>query len=164
MALARDGGIAVATDGARRWLHAYFDWKPSNRRLPAVLESWRARHRVDRLPDGDVPRLPEPFTANRDDRALTVRLLLEGGEEILVLRETRQGLDPVPLEARGLTRREVEVLGWVVEGKTNPEIAEILGLSRRTVHHHLDSTYRKLGVETRTAAARVARELAETDL
>ena len=53
----------------------------------------------------------------------------------------------------GLTRRESEVLSWVVEGKTNRETAIILGLSARTVQIHLKNVYRKLGVETRTAAA-----------
>lgn len=53
----------------------------------------------------------------------------------------------------GLTPREIEVLTWVASGKTNPEIASILGVARRTVHHHLENIYRKLGVETRTAAA-----------
>jgi hypothetical protein len=35
----------------------------------------------------------------------------------------------------------------------SPEIAQILGLARRTVHHHLENIYAKLGVETPTAAA-----------
>jgi DNA-binding CsgD family transcriptional regulator len=48
------------------------------------------------------------------------------------------------------------VLAWVAEGKTNPEIAQILGLSPRTVGNHLARIYARLGVQTRTAAARVA--------
>jgi len=44
----------------------------------------------------------------------------------------------------------------VTEGKTNPEIAVILGLSSRTVQTHLDRIFRKLGVETRTAAVTAA--------
>jgi len=49
--------------------------------------------------------------------------------------------------------REQEILHWVREGKRDPEIAIILGISPRTVHHHMANIYRKLGVETRTAAA-----------
>ncbi len=52
-----------------------------------------------------------------------------------------------------LTRREYEILQWVREGKRDPEIGTILGISFRTVNHHLASIYRKLNVETRTAAA-----------
>ncbi|WP_213880209.1 response regulator [Pseudomonas sp. dw_358] len=55
-----------------------------------------------------------------------------------------------------LTEREVEVLHWVTCGKTNKDIADILGLSPRTVNKHLEHIYIKLGVETRTAAASVA--------
>jgi DNA-binding CsgD family transcriptional regulator len=60
------------------------------------------------------------------------------------------------LDAHGLTPREGEVLAWVAEGKTNPEIGAILGLSPRTVGNHLARIYDRLGVETRTAAARIA--------
>jgi DNA-binding CsgD family transcriptional regulator len=52
-----------------------------------------------------------------------------------------------------LTRRETDVLQWVTEGKTNAEIAIILGMSPRTVQKHLEHIFEKLGVETRTAAA-----------
>ena len=52
-----------------------------------------------------------------------------------------------------LTVREHEILHWVREGKRDLEIGIILGISPRTVHHHVASIYHKLGVETRTAAA-----------
>lgn len=56
----------------------------------------------------------------------------------------------------GLSRRECEVLLWVAEGKRDHETAIILGLSPRTVEGHVSSILRKLGVETRTAAVRMA--------
>lgn len=52
-----------------------------------------------------------------------------------------------------LTPREREVLGWVAAGKTNAQIAQILGTMPRTIAKHLERIYGKLGVETRTAAA-----------
>jgi DNA-binding CsgD family transcriptional regulator len=58
----------------------------------------------------------------------------------------------------GLTRREAEALAWLAGGKSNIEIAAILGLSPRTVAKHLERIYRKLGVESRTAAAACALE------
>ena len=58
----------------------------------------------------------------------------------------------------GLTRREVEVLRVVAEGLTNAEIAARLFLSPNTVNVHLYSIFSKLGVTTRTAAARFAVE------
>jgi DNA-binding CsgD family transcriptional regulator len=53
----------------------------------------------------------------------------------------------------GLTAREAEVLRWVAAGKTDRDIAALLGCSHRTVQKHLQRAYVKLGVETRTAAA-----------
>ncbi len=64
-----------------------------------------------------------------------------------------------PAEAaapEGLTTREVEVLALVAEGLTDAEVAERLVVSIRTVHAHLRSIYRKLGVRTRSAATRYA--------
>jgi DNA-binding NarL/FixJ family response regulator len=58
-----------------------------------------------------------------------------------------------------LTAREGEVLLWVSRGKTNRDIADILGMSPRTVNKHLEHIFEKLGVETRTAAAAAARNL-----
>jgi len=52
-----------------------------------------------------------------------------------------------------LTAREAEVLQWIANGKTNREIAEILGISPRTINKHLEQLFPKLGVENRTAAA-----------
>jgi DNA-binding NarL/FixJ family response regulator len=53
----------------------------------------------------------------------------------------------------GLTLREGEVLMWIARGKANRDIAEILGLSPRTVNKHLEQVYAKLGVENRASAA-----------
>jgi DNA-binding NarL/FixJ family response regulator len=55
-----------------------------------------------------------------------------------------------------LTPREAEVMIWVARGKTNRDVADILGMSPRTVNKHLEHIYEKLGVETRTAAVAAA--------
>ena len=49
-----------------------------------------------------------------------------------------------------LNEREVEVLTWVARGKTSAEIAQILGLTKRTVDFHTDNARGKLGAATRT--------------
>ncbi len=56
-----------------------------------------------------------------------------------------------PETAVGLTRREAEVMSWLREGKTAPEIAIILDCAIRTVEKHLANLYRKLGVRNRAA-------------
>ncbi|MBL9216513.1 MAG: response regulator transcription factor [Opitutaceae bacterium] len=65
---------------------------------------------------------------------------------------------PEALVSLGLTPREAEILSWVVQGKTNPEIGLILGIQLTTVKKHLESTFTKLGVENRTAAVTLALE------
>lgn len=66
---------------------------------------------------------------------------------------------PAAIErALGVTAREAEILSWVVQGKTNPEIGTILGIQLTTVKKHLESIFTKLGVENRTAAVTLVLE------
>jgi DNA-binding NarL/FixJ family response regulator len=51
-----------------------------------------------------------------------------------------------------LNDREVEALTWVARGKTSAEIAQILGLSKRTIDFHVDNARGKLDASTRTQA------------
>ena len=59
----------------------------------------------------------------------------------------------------GLTQREAEVLALLAEGLRNAEIAERLFLTPKTVSHHLSAIYAKLGVSSRTEAARAAAQI-----
>jgi DNA-binding CsgD family transcriptional regulator len=74
--------------------------------------------------------------------------------------ETAQSLTPAapssPPAPSVLTEREQEVLRLLVQGQTNPEIAEALFISRKTATNHVTNILAKLGVETRTAAATYA--------
>jgi DNA-binding NarL/FixJ family response regulator len=51
-----------------------------------------------------------------------------------------------------LNEREIECLTWSARGKTSPEIAQIVSLSKRTVNFHIENACRKLNVATRTEA------------
>jgi DNA-binding NarL/FixJ family response regulator len=55
-----------------------------------------------------------------------------------------------------LTAREAEIVSWVLQGKTNPEMSIILGIQLTTVKKHLESVFTKLGVENRTALVTLA--------
>jgi DNA-binding NarL/FixJ family response regulator len=57
-----------------------------------------------------------------------------------------------PLLTLGLTRRAAETLLWLSQGKTNSDIATILGITESTVKKHVQEIFEKLGVETRGAA------------
>jgi HD-GYP domain-containing protein (c-di-GMP phosphodiesterase class II) len=58
----------------------------------------------------------------------------------------------------GLTEREVEVLRLIARGATNKQAATDLGLSPKTVGHHVQHVYSKIGVSTRAGAAVFAME------
>ena len=52
-----------------------------------------------------------------------------------------------------LTKRQEEIACWIAEGKSNGDIAGILGLSLQTVKNHVSAILERLGVENRTAVA-----------
>jgi DNA-binding NarL/FixJ family response regulator len=60
---------------------------------------------------------------------------------------------PDPLLKLGLTPRAAETLLWLAQGKTNSDIATILGITESTIKKHVQEIFEKLGVETRGAAA-----------
>lgn len=87
------------------------------------------------------------------DRRLRVRLVAETDQTFLLLDERHPDMGLAASESFGLTNREAEVLAWVTRGKTNEDIATILGVRPATIAKHLERVFEKLGVETRTAAA-----------
>jgi DNA-binding response OmpR family regulator/DNA-binding CsgD family transcriptional regulator len=100
------------------------------------------------------------------DNRLMARNLGSGGMGEAMLLLTSATVDSSSarrLRELALTPRETEVLSWLAKGKTNRDIADILGMSPRTVNKHLEHVFEKLGVETRTAAAAIASQLLPTE-
>jgi DNA-binding response OmpR family regulator/DNA-binding CsgD family transcriptional regulator len=96
------------------------------------------------------------------DSRLLARNLGPGslGESMLLLTLSRHDTSSAQrLKDIALTPRETEVLSWLAKGKTNRDIADILGMSHRTVNKHLEHVFEKLGVETRSAAAAIGGRL-----
>ena len=94
-----------------------------------------------------------------DNEQLRLQYMGKLGANEFLLRLAKESGTNLPAEFSselGLTTREGEVLSWLSKGKTNRDIAQILGLSPRTVDKHLEQIYAKLGVENRTAAAAIA--------
>ena len=68
-------------------------------------------------------------------------------------REPSVNSDPLKIfQPYGLTPREIELLSWIAQGKSNKDIEIILSISLHTVTKHLEHIYTKLGVRSRTAA------------
>jgi len=137
---------------ARELLTAYFHWT-DRRALPAPLDDWLRRQGL--TADAAVAPL-RPLVAERDGRRLTIQLLRSNGGPFLLLSERKLRIAPADIASLGLSPRETEVLAWLAHGKSNAEIAGILGLSPATIKHCLERVYGKLDVGTRAAATAVA--------
>lgn len=102
-----------------------------------------------------------PASLSAPGGGLMVRRFEEPGRtdlNLLILEERIPSANPKVLMALGLTPREAEVLFWIAQGKSNPDIATILGTGVRTIHKHVENIFRKLGCETRAAAALTAQD------
>jgi len=106
---------------------------------------------------------PPRLTLAQGPRRLSFRLHQQVGEGegdgdwLIVMQESNDTtVIEALVQAFGLTTREAEVLYWVVQGKINRDIADIVGASPATVKKHIERILPKLGVETRTAAAAMA--------
>lgn len=62
-----------------------------------------------------------------------------------------------------LTKREEEVLKALITGETNTQIAQDLFISERTLYHHIENIYEKLGVENKVELYGKALELGYVD-
>lgn len=150
---ASDGKLMWQTPLARELLMAYYGTSAPEAPQPVI--DWLRRHLKDAEQQIEPPRL----TAELGARRLTFRLHQQTGDDdwLIVMREVS---DTAIIEAMSLsfklTAREAEVLYWVVKGKINRDIADIIGSSPATVKKHLERVFAKLGVETRTSAAGMA--------
>src|SRR5262245_58162050 len=99
--------------------------------------------------------LTKPASAEEVLSAIHARLDRHGEKEQAAMAkvELKPNFDSAkPLEALGLTPREAEVLLWVAQGKSNADIATILGCAENTVKVHLARVFEKQGFENRNAA------------
>jgi CheY-like chemotaxis protein/DNA-binding CsgD family transcriptional regulator len=158
---ASDGCLLWQTPLARDLLEAYFGTHAPQ--TPPEVAAWLLESvRLVEQPAAGATEPPK-LSIERGPKRLTFRLHQQigdsdaGGDWLIVMREVS---DSAVIEAMGLTFkltvREAEVLYWVVKGKTNKDIGDILGSSPMTVKKHLERVFVKLGVETRTAAAGMA--------
>lgn len=142
-----DGKIVWQTPLARTLMQGYL--------VDAELPTWLAATQAAHSQGQSHP----PLTLSRGSRRLVFSAaeFSEDEQWMIVLREESDAAQIERLMAAfKLTQRESEVLNWVIKGKTNRDIGEILGTSPRTINKHLEHVFVKLGVETRTSAAALA--------
>jgi DNA-binding CsgD family transcriptional regulator len=144
--------IEWMTPLARKWLRTHFNQNEAeDTKLPRALFAW-----VRRLAAGDPPASGYPDLNLRAlDTCLRIRWVSEpGGCSWLLLTEEDDTESHAALAGFGLTARETQILHWISEGKSNPEIALILQISPNTVRKHVQHILGKLAVESRSAAMR----------
>jgi DNA-binding response OmpR family regulator/DNA-binding CsgD family transcriptional regulator len=143
---------------ARTLLHGYFDSPTGVADVPQVpppLLAWL----TEQAALAEQGAEPKALTVVRGASQLVLSLQERTSDEdwLVVMREVSDtAIVEAMMASFKLTLREAEVLYWVVKGKTNRDIGDILGSSPATVKKHLEHVYEKLGVETRTAAANLA--------
>jgi DNA-binding NarL/FixJ family response regulator len=100
-------------------------------------------HRPARSPEDAARQLREEVRRGRLDADAVDAVLGAAGHRIARRREG----------PAGLTQREVEVLVLLARGLSNKSIAARLVVSPKTVGHHIEHIYRKIGCSTRAAAS-----------
>ncbi|MDU6748159.1 MAG: response regulator transcription factor [Bradyrhizobium sp.] len=151
LAVNREGRLMWATPQAQRLLSDSLG-TAEELVLPDALRQW-----LDQAQKGKGGT--KPVASVPDHPELRLYYMGGAGPNEFLLRLAKESSGELPKEFSsefGLTVREAEVLSWLSKGKTNRDIAQILGLSPRTVDKHLEQIYAKLGVENRTAAAAIA--------
>lgn len=154
------GGIVSQTESASILLENCGLRAVSRIQLPEMIRRW-ARTILHTRPEqrSDIAPLLIPYV----DGARIIICRYVGsprpGRHVLLLQNDPSALSANSLIASGLTPREAEVLQWIALGKTNHDIAGILGTSHRTVQKQVERILKKMNVETRAAAVARAREL-----
>ena len=113
--------------------------------MPVIFLSGRGDigKAVEAVKQGAVDFIEKPFDYKRI--LLTVR---ECMQRDAAMRATRSSIDAFKVRLATLTQREREVMDYVVAGQTNREVAEILGISVKTVEAHRSRLMEKLDVDS----------------
>ena len=155
LAVNSEGKIMWATPQAQKLLSdALSSGSDDDVVLPDPIPQW-----LDQARKGKAGSKATIMTALPGNDQLRLQFMGRFGTNEFLLRLAKDSSTETPAEFSnelGLTTREGEVLSWLAKGKTNRDIAQILGLSPRTIDKHLEQIYSKLGVENRTAAAAIA--------
>ena len=138
-----DGRAAHATPGAADCLARYFPVTEPLGVLPTPIVAWLAADAAT------------PFVAPGADSKLIMR---KPAAHRAAPVAAERGAPGSATERPAAHAARAEVLHWIADGKSNAEIATILGIAAGTVKQHVEHILAKLGVENRTAATALVRE------
>lgn len=147
--------VRRASAHALACLTEFFEWQTrEGDPAPTPVVAW-VRENID---DALIRTPIAPLIVNNGYDRLMLRLLSadDDGTCCLIGERILAYTSHEPLQDLGLTRRQAEVLYWILHGKTNSEIAVMLRISVRTVIFHVSRILEILGVANRTEAANVA--------
>jgi DNA-binding CsgD family transcriptional regulator len=152
------GEVQSISATAGNLLDRYFEGEWTNfNQLPDALNSWVKQQL--RLQQSEIIAAIQPWQSEKNGRKLKIDLLCDFPGEQHLLICTEESTDILPIEQfqlMGLSRREVEILGLVAAGKTNPQISQQLAISVKTVKKHLEHIFRKLNANSRNDAVNKA--------
>jgi DNA-binding NarL/FixJ family response regulator len=158
--LSSEGQVQEITPQSVAWLEAYFPKPTSTSQLPDHVWAW-VKHQISYATlEANLAKPQLPLRIEQAGKQLVIRLVVEqhSARYLLLLEEQTLALSN-SLDLLGLSQRETEVLFWIMQGKDNKAIATQLTVGPSTVRKHLESIYRKLGVQSRTEA--IAQALAK---
>lgn len=150
-------GILNASPLARHALDSFFNGAGASSRLPTQIEDW-LNEQGSISAESNYTALPLDIEQAQGRLRFSLVPTGKNGCFLITIERYIRAQSSKPLRVLGLSDRETEALYWVAQGKSNAEIAIILGISPRTVDKHLHAIYSHLGVETRTQAALLAIE------
>jgi DNA-binding NarL/FixJ family response regulator len=148
--------LAAAAAATHEWIngqgyhqHLVGEQIPLHGRVLAVADTYAQlmQQQGDQLEPADALRKMRPLVGTQFDGACYEALAAS-------LNRAPRGQRTVPRRRQlgTLTEREAEVLRLLAQGQSNPEIAKTLVITRKTVEHHLEHIYNKIGVTCRTSA------------
>ena len=167
--LERGGVVCIDTESQVQFINQraieffsrYFAWSIKSCTLPDVINRWFKCQITQKANDSELSFTLASLQVEQGNQQLIIHLSQNLTPKCYVLLLEEQEISALTIDALellGLTKREAEVLFWVIKDKSNSGIARVLDCCEGTVRKHLEKIYRKLGAQTRIGAVMLSLE------